>query len=152
MEPEILIARPEAKPNDILWCEISIEEATQEELDALGMRLAKELFPIVKARVLTDIPTLLAPANFFGEAEEYMFRNKIRFSKKRRQEYAEAIHQDFITSLNDTLSYDETDGTISISPYVFALEDGDFYRPAIHYLETIIQRYLDEEYQKTLQG
>lgn len=146
---KVIASRKEAKPEDAFWCELSVEEFTEDELKEMGKQLTITLFPIIKERVKSDIPALLSPANFYGEAEEYMFQNKIRFSKKRRSEYAAAIHQDFITNLDKTIVLDEQDGMIEISPYILSLQYGDFYRPAIQFLSNIIQKYLDEEYQKT---
>ena len=132
------------KQDEMFFCEVFYDVPTQEEIDKVSKDFTKAFFPILKQKVKIQVPQLLEPANFYGEAEEYMFRNKIRFSKTRRAEFAKAIYDDFIKTLDDILILDEQDATICISPYVLALEFGDFYRPGVNLISKILEEYFNE--------
>ncbi len=114
------------------------------EVKILGASATKNIATYILQRVKKEIPELLTSANFYGEAETYMAENNVPFSSKIRQQYAEAIREDFMSSLDLTVQYKEDDEMIYISPYVFSLEYGDFYRPALNYLSSCINSWLSK--------
>lgn len=118
----------------------------QSEPDAsknVSILATKQVFNLLKEKVKREIPDLLTYANFLGEAEIYMVSKGIPFNKKIRQEYAIAIRQDFIDSLDQSIFFDDTEGVILMSPYIFSLEAGDFYRPSVQFVSKTILAWLD---------
>lgn len=113
-------------------------------LDQANLEVSASIYEIIKDRVKREIPSLLSYANFLGEAETYMVQKGIPFNKKIREEYAKAFYDEFIASLEDLVTFDDKEGTIALSPYIFALEHGDFYRPAVGFLSDCINQWISE--------
>ena len=102
------------------------------------------LFTTMIAKVKQDMSQILEPANFYGESEEYMKLKQIPFSLEGREEYAQCIYKEFLASLEDSIIYDETKKMIYISPYIFDLEYGSFYRPSLQYITKMIGDAIQE--------
>lgn len=115
------------------------------EASNLG-KVTKPFFIYLQQKVKSEIPQLLTYANFLGEAEIYMASKGVPYSPLTRSKYAMAIREEFLAQLDDVLIFNESDGSISISPYILALENGDFYRPALGFISTCIKEWLDKEY------
>lgn len=130
--------------SDCFSVELQYFAPEQTLLDKTTLEVSAIIFERLKDKIIHEVPDLLTYANFLGEAEEYMVSKGIPFNKKIRQEYAIAIRNDFIASLEDSISFDEQDGTISLSPYIFALEAGDFYRPSVQFITKLIQDWIKE--------
>ena len=107
-------------------------------------QISKDVFKIISEKIKNEIPDLLTYANFLGEAETYMSSNGIPYSPKTRQQYAIAIRNDFMLLLDKMIIYNEEDGTISISPYIYDLENGSFYRPGIGFVSNCIKKWISE--------
>ena len=107
-------------------------------------QISKEIFEILLEKIKIDIPNLMTFANFLGEAEVYMSSKNIPYSPKIREQYAIAIYNDFISVLDKMIIYNKEDGSISISPYIYALESGDFYRPGIGFISNCIKKWISE--------
>lgn len=127
-----------------LKIEIDFFGPDENTLQLLSRKATKNIGEYILNRVKTEIPGILAAGNFYGEAEEYMSRKKIPFSPKTRALYAEAIRNDFMNALHLSVQYREEDGMLYISPYVFSLEYGDFYRPALNFLSNCINDWVKE--------
>ena len=136
---KIILPKPDNQ--DAFWMEISFDEFDPVVVAKVEKIVAKELFPVILEKVKKDIPNLLEPANFYGEAEQYMFENGILFTKEVRNKYASAIYNDFIKVVDKLVDYNEEDGTILISPYILALEYGDYYRPALNFISKLIEEH-----------
>jgi hypothetical protein len=124
-------------------CDLEYTALTEDELFKLNQVATKDLFYVMKEKVIREIPGLLTYANFFGEAEEHMVSKGIPFNKQIREAYAKAIREELMNNLDKALVLDD-EGFISISPYIFSLEFGDFYRPATHFISACIKQWLDE--------
>jgi hypothetical protein len=116
---------------------------TEEERLILNKATTSDLLKVIKEKVINEIPDLLTYANFLGEAEAHMVSKGIPFNKKIREEYAKAIRNELMDNLEDALTLDD-DGFISISPFIFSLEFGDFYRPATRFISGCIKKWLEE--------
>ena len=112
--------------------------------DSALPKVSKSFFEFVSKKVKEEVPHLLTYASFLGEAEEYMSNNGIPYSPKTRSLYAEAIYADFISHLDDLITFDEEEGNILISPYIISLEYGDFYRPALNFISKSINEWIEE--------
>jgi hypothetical protein len=143
MREQIIVPKANKK-EDGFYMEIVIEPQDPKKLSELSKQLTKELFPKLMEKIKKEVPEILTSNNFFGAAEEYMFENKIQFSKEIRNKYAKAIYDDFIRVLDDVLVYNTEDGMLYISPYVLDLEFGSFYTPGIHFLSKCIEDYFDD--------
>jgi hypothetical protein len=140
--PTVKIESPSPKEGEFT-CELLYFSPTEEERINLKKTATSDLFKIIKEKVLNEIPGLLTYANFFGEAEAHMVSKGIPFNKKIREEYAKAIRNELMDNLDKALNLDD-DGFISISPFIFALEFGDFYRPATQFISGCIEKWLEE--------
>jgi hypothetical protein len=134
------------RPDEAVYIEVDVENVTPQDIEIAGKALSRDFFPMFLDKVKKDIPELLEPANFFGEAEEYMYQNNIQFSEKIRNQYAQAIYDDFIASLDKLLIFNDQEQAIYISPYILALEYGDFYRPGLQYISKCIIKYFEDAY------
>lgn len=119
-------------------------EPSIEDKNKLNRQVAKSAFIKIHKKVMADIPSLLTYANFLGEAETYMVSNGIPYSPKIRDEYAKAIRSDFMKLLEVSVIYNEDTGTIEMSPYIYALEFGDYYRPAMGFISNCIKEWLTD--------
>lgn len=81
--------------NDIFTWDIEIEELSKEEKETFVQRFNRTYYEALKEKAITEIPSLLTPSNFLGEAETYMANHNIPYDKKIRIQYAEAIYNDF---------------------------------------------------------
>lgn len=124
-------------------CDLLYYEPTQEETTKLETSMTEQFAESLKERAVREIPTLLTFANFFGEAEVYMDQHSIPYSKTIRESYARAIYDDFIKNLDTLIVYNPEDSCIYVSPYIYALEFGDFYRPAVQFLTKTLQEWLN---------
>ncbi len=124
---------------------VNIEYAVAPE-ESLG-KLTKPFFLLLKEKVKSEVPELLTYANFLGEAEIYMAAHGVPYSPLTRTKYAMAIREELLNQLDDLLLFNEEDGSISMSPYIMALENGDFYRPALGFISKYIKEWLEKEYQ-----
>ena len=125
-------------------CDLYYWAPSEEDLKVSNKELTRNIFNILQEKVKNEIPTLLTYVNFLGEAEEYMVRKGIPFNKEIRIKYAKAIREELLNNLNETINFDETTGMISVSPYIWALEFGDFYRPAVKFISHCIIQWIDE--------
>lgn len=98
----------------------------------------------LKEKVLTELPSVMSPKNFEGAASNYMAAHGVPFNKITLTKYSQAIYEDFMASLDKTVTYDEADGFIKISPYVYSLELGDFYSPALQFLSKTVSKWARE--------
>lgn len=114
--------------------------------DLLG-KVTKPFFLSLKEKIKLEIPQLLTYANFLGEAEIYMASKGIPYSPLTRTKYAKAIREELLAQLDDLLIFNDSDGSISMSPYIMSLENGDFYRPALGFISKCIKEWLEKEYQ-----
>lgn len=138
------LALPDSTKGDRFSVELQYFAPEQTLLDEFKLEVSAIIFERLKEKVLREVPDLLTYANFLGEAEEYMVSKGIPFNKQIRQQYAIAIRNDFIASLEESISFDEQEGTILLSPYIFALEAGDFYRPSVQFITSLIQEWIKE--------
>jgi len=106
--------------------------------------MIETMFNTILSKVKEDMATLLEPANFYGESEEYMKLKNIPFSLEGREEYAQCIYKEFLATLDDSILYDATEKMIYISPYIFDLEFGSFYRPSLQYITKMIGDAIQE--------
>ena len=143
MREQIIVPKTNKK-EDSFYMELSIEQQDPKKLSELSKQLTKELFPKLMEKIKKEVPEILTPNNFFGAAEEYMFENKIQFSKEVRNKYAKAIYDDVIKVLDDVLEYNTEDGMLYLSPYILDLEFGSFYTPGIHFLSKCIEDYFED--------
>jgi hypothetical protein len=134
--------------NEVASGEFYLQIEYVEINDEIIGAIAKPLYERLKKRIKEEIPDLLTYANFLGEAEIYMSENGIPYSPVTRTLYAKAIRDDFMKQLDDVIYYDDSDNSIRISPYITALENGDFYRPAMGFLTKCIQTWLDDMYKE----
>lgn len=144
MDYKLLKTTSSNDPNKVIKVSTWLHIISQEEQDKLIVQSSKEISDIILNRVLIEIPELLTYANFMGEAEQYMSSKGIPFNLKIREQYASAIRADFIAGLKDTVSYDVDEKVIKISPYIYSLEYGDFYRPALSFLSICIKQWLKD--------
>ena len=119
------------------------EETSKAELAALTS-VTTEMYRYLRERIIQEIPSLLSYVNFFGEAEQYIYINNILYTPTTRTLYAKAIYQEFIQNLPELIQYDSSTNEILLSPYLIALEYGDFYRPALEYVSKCLQQWIDE--------
>lgn len=123
-------------------CDISYWEPSKAEFEEFNTAAAQGIFDVIKAKAKDEIPGLLAYPNFYGEAEAHMVSRGIPFNKQIRDAYAQAIRKDFLDGLEEAITFDPDTGLISISPYIFALEFGDFYRPAVQFVSNCIKQWI----------
>ena len=151
--PEHIIDSKQSKYADGEWAlDVHIYEPDEDQRLEIVKNIAKDFFPVLLTRVRADIPSLLSIPNFFGYAEDHMFRNKILFSKKRRLEYATIMYNQFITNLAEAVKLDEQNGSLYIDTTILKCEDGDTSFPGAHFLSRTLQTYLDRLYMESLQG
>jgi len=143
MSDRILVEK-KLKPDEMFWLEFSVEQYDPKEAEKISKKVNKAFFPAFLEKIKKEIPDLLEPANFYGEAEEYMYRNNVPFTKLARNQYAQAIHADFIKNLEKVIIYKEEDGFIYVSPYITSLEAGDFYRPGIQFVSNAIKEFFEQ--------
>ncbi len=141
-----IIIPKDDKQLDGFYCEIYYDKPTPQELEKAGRELTKNFFPEFLEKIKKELPSQLNPINFHGAAETYMHRNSIRFSKKIRGEYAKAIYDDFIKYLesDELIEYNEDSGTIKLSPFILALENGDFFMPGLHLVSKALEEYFEK--------
>lgn len=125
------------------YVEIDYYNPKEEDLG----KTTKPFFLFLKEKVKDEIPELLTYANFLGEAEIYMAAHGIPYSPLTRTRYAMAIREELLAQLDKLLVFNEDDGSISMSPYIMSLENGDFYRPALGFISKCIKEWLEKEYQ-----
>lgn len=88
----------------------------------------EELVKTVKLK----LALILVPENFMGDAEDHIFKNGFEHTKELVEKYSLAIYIDFFSNINNLLTYNKKTNTIEISSLIWALEYGDFYKPALH--------------------
>lgn len=118
------------------------DKPSKAELAALKS-VTTEMYRYLRERAIQEIPSLLSYTNFFGEAEQYIYTNNIIYTPTTRTLYAKAIYQEFIQNLPELIQYDSATNEILLSPYLIALEYGDFYRPALEYVSRCLQQWID---------
>lgn len=114
--------------------------------------LIKSIIFEIKDQVINMVIPSLGPKNFEGEAIQYMKSNLIPLTENGLPEikgiqeaqlgikqYSQLMLKEFITNVNDMIVYDEKTNTIIISPFIDALEYGDFYRPTLKTLTKAIE-------------
>ena len=141
--PKVTLEDLAAKEGEFTF-ELSYYPPDEASSEAFSLEVSSRIFDIIKEKVKREIPNLLTFANFIGEAEEYMRTKGIPYSPKVRQDYAIALRNDFMASLDDMLVLDKENKSITISPFLLALEHGDFYRPAVRFLSVCIEQWIKE--------
>lgn len=141
---ERILVEKKINPDEMFWLEFSVEPCNPREAEKISKKINKEFFPIFLEKIKKEIPDALTYSNFYGSAEEYMYRNNVPFTKLARKQYAQAIYQDFIKNLDNVVIYDEESGLICISPYILALEKGDFYIPGIQFVSKAINEFFEQ--------
>ncbi len=139
-----LLVEKKPKPEDTFWLEFSVEQYDPREAEKVYKRINKEFFPIFLEKIKKEIPETLEYSNFFGEAEEYIYKNNIPFTMLARKQYAQAIYQDFLKNIDKMVIYNEEDGYMYVSPYITSLELGDFYRPGIQFVSKAIKEFFEQ--------
>lgn len=122
---------------------IDYYEISKDDQEEINNNLTLSFFTALKEEVIKEVPSILTFSNFLGEAEEYMAKKKVPFNVKIREQYAIAIYNDFIKNLDNMLEYNKEDSSIIISPYIFSLEYGDFYRPGLQFISKIITKWCE---------
>jgi hypothetical protein len=109
----------------------------------------------IKDKVIKDAIPSLGPKNFEGEAIDFLTKNKFPITEKGLPEIKGIrpaipglkqvqinILNEFIKHVDNMIFYDETDDMIYISPFITALEFGDFYRPILKTLTRAMEDLL----------
>lgn len=119
-------------------------ELGEEALAGLQVSLTKVLVEALKDQILSNVIPSLGPQNFRGEAITYMKQNGIPLTELGIpgvkgvsedvlgvKQYSQLMYKSFITNVDSLITYDESENVIMISPFIDALEFGDFYRPVL---------------------
>ena len=85
----------------------------------------------IKEQVISAVIPSLGPQNFEGEAIEFMRTNGIPLVESEIKRYSRVILKEFVDNVDDMISYDEQEDKLIVSPFIIALEFGDFYRPLL---------------------
>lgn len=101
-------------------------------LESLPKHLTKYLFGRYIDVVKNKLSNILVPKNFCGDAEHYLFQKGVAYSPDEVDAYSLAIYADFIANIDQLISYSEDTNEIQISALLWALEHGDFHKPALH--------------------
>ncbi len=130
-------------------CDIEIDK---EGFDNLKKDLTKALMASLKDQVIYMVIPSLSPGNFRGEAINYMKENKIPITEKGIpavkgvseevlgiKQYSELMYKAFKDNVDNLIMYDEENDIILISPFIDALEFGDYYRPLLKTITRAIE-------------
>jgi hypothetical protein len=116
--------------------------------------LSKVLILSIKEQILNAVIPSLSPANFEGEAIQYMREHNIPITElgtpktKDKPEvlgvsqYSKLIFKEFINNIDDLVVYDNKNKMIMLSPFITALEYGDLYRPVLKTITRAIESIL----------
>jgi len=132
-------------------------EINKEEFDSFKKDLTKSLMASLKDQVIYMVIPSLSPGNFRGEAINYMKDNEIPLTEKGIpavkgvseevlgiKQYSEIMYKTFVDNVDKMIVYDEENDIILISPFIDALEFGDFYRPILKTITRSIEAAFEE--------
>jgi hypothetical protein len=111
----------------------------------------------LKDQVLSNVIPSLGPQNFRGEAITYMKQNEIPLTELGIpgvkgvsedilgvKQYSQLMYKSFIANVDALIVYDEAENVIMLSPFIDALEFGDFYRPVLKTITRSIEAAFTE--------
>jgi len=114
---------------------VSVEQGEtkidDEALSQLKLTIAKAFADAIKNRVLSDAIPSMGPKNFEGEAIMYLRETKQPMNPKAVAAQSAILFQSFIKDADSMVSFDEESGQVCISPFINALEYGDYFRPIL---------------------
>ena len=132
-------------------------ELDEEAVEQFKAELTKVLVNAIKDEVLSSVLPGLGPQNFRGEAITYMRENKIPLTETGIpgvkgvsedilgiKQYSILMLKEFKDNVNDMIVYNEEENEIVLSPFIMALEYGDFYRPVLKTITRSIEQAFSE--------
>lgn len=132
-------------------------EINEETMKSFETELTKMLMNSIKEEILQDVIPSLGPQNFRGEAITYMKQNNIPLTELGIpgvkgvnepvfgiKQYSILMLKGFIDNVDALVIYDEKENEMLISPFIMALEYGDFYRPVLKTITRAIEQAFAE--------
>jgi hypothetical protein len=132
-------------------------ELGEDAMAEISVSLTKVLVEAIKDQVLNQVIPSLGPSNFRGEAITYMKQNEIPITETGIpgvkgvsedilgvKQYSQLMFKSFISNVDALIVYDEQENVILISPFIEALEFGDFYRPVLKTITRSIEAAFEE--------
>lgn len=144
MTKKISFLKETPKLNGDITFSYELELPDDKEIIGLNTKITYDIYEALKQKIDKEILVLLSYPNFYGEAEEYMARNSIPYSKDTRILYAKAILKEFSENILKLIEYNTENNEIWISPYIYDLEFGTYYRPAVGFISKVILKYIEE--------
>ena len=108
--------------------------------DLLGILMTE-----LKDSVVHNVLPSLGPKNFEGEAIEYLRQQNLPITDKNIKDCANAILADLMKNIDDLIVYDEDSQTLEISPFIDAMEFGDFYRPVLKIITRAAEQAFEQQ-------
>lgn len=143
---------PDKKFNDDQEFEIN-----DEEMKLFKAELIKVVIEEIKNQVIRSVIPSIGPQNFEGEAITYMKQNGIPLTENGLPEipgvrdtvlgikqYSRLMLKEFVDNVDDMIIYNEEENDIVLSPFIIALEYGDFYRPILKTITRSIEQVFTE--------
>lgn len=100
--------------------------------DELPKHLIKYLYEKYVDIVKIRLSNVLVPENFIGDAKNHIFKLGLEQTDELIEKYSLAIYIDFLSDASNLIKYNEDTNKIELSELFWALEHGDFYKPALH--------------------
>jgi hypothetical protein len=134
-----------------LTFDIEVYYPDDKKIAETEIALTKDLISFMIPRLKKEVPELISYTDFYGEAEDFLRESNQSWTL--RKDVAKTMYTNFLTALEESAYYDESEKCIYIKKkYLTSFDQGDYYSPAYEIIKKLLEKWLVEGEKTTNQA